>query len=153
MPTRRRAGSTSSPTSALTGSAPAAGESPTTSPGRGTSATVGSRSTSKRRAGSSAHDEARDEEARRPVYMRKRLEELGSSRMPELRPLGGECAVHLEARGVDDVLRLLCVDRADRIDERASGTNARRSRAEQLELELRQRHGAPAEVRPAVEHA
>ena len=54
---------------------------------------------------------------------------------------------------VDDRLGLVRVDRADRVDDRAARPHALRGGAEELELQLGQRLGAPAEVGPGGEHA
>ncbi len=85
--------------------------------------------------------------------MRQRLEELGSPRMSEPRPLVRERGVDLEPRRVDDRLGLLGVDRAHRVDDRPSLAHALRCSAEQLELELGERLGSPAQVGSLVEHS
>jgi hypothetical protein len=87
------------------------------------------------------------------VDVRQRLQELGIARMPEPRPLASEGGVHLEARCLDHRLSLVGVDRAYRIDDRATGADALRSRTQERELQLGQGHGAPAEIGPAVEDA
>ena len=76
------------------------------------------------------------------VDVRQRLEELGSPRMPEPGPLVRERGVDLEPRRVDDLLGLLGVDRAHRVDDRPSLTHALRGCAKQLELELGERRSA-----------
>ena len=50
-------------------------------------------------------------------------------------------------------LCLVCVDRADRVDDRAPGPHARGGRLQQLELELGQRLRAPAQVGTGGEDA
>ena len=77
----------------------------------------------------------------------------GRRRVPELRPLVGEARVDLEPRSVDDRLRLVCVDRADRVHDRASRSNALCRCLQQLELELGERLGAPAKVGATIEDA
>ena len=54
---------------------------------------------------------------------------------------------------VDDRLVLVGVQRADRVDDRPARPHALGGRAQQRELELRQRLRAPAQVGPAGEHA
>ena len=61
--------------------------------------------------------------------------------------------VDLEPGRVDDGLRLVGVDRADRVDDRPARPHALGRGAQQLELELGQRLGAPAQVRPPVQDA
>ncbi len=68
----------------------------------------------------------------------------GRPRVSELRPLVGEARVDLEPGRVDDGLRLVGVDRAHRVDDRPAGSHALGRCAEELELELRKRLGAPA---------
>ena len=57
--------------------------------------------------------------------MRERLQELRPAGMPELRPVVGERRVDREPGRVDDVLRLVRVHRADRVDDRALAGGAR----------------------------
>src|SRR5688500_16103787 len=97
------------------------------------------------------HDaKPRDEEAARRVDVRKRLEELGARDVTERRPLPREARVDLRRavrhHGVDDVLRLLGVDGARRVDDGAAWPGPRDRRVQQLALELRQWLRAPAEV-------
>ena len=68
----------------------------------------------------------------------------GRRRMPELRPALDR--LDLEPRRVDDGLGLVRVERADGVDDRAAGADALGRRPQQLELELRQRVRAPAQV-------
>src|SRR5258708_39658938 len=89
--------------------------------------------------------QARDEEAARPMDLRQREQELGPPRMGELRPLLPE-RLHAETARVDDRLVLVGVDRANRVEDRPARTNAFRRRAEQGELELRQRLRTPAKI-------
>ena len=58
-----------------------------------------------------------------------------------------------ETGGVDDGLRLVGVDRADRVDDRAAGPDAVGRRPQELELQLGQRLGAPAQVGARCENA
>ena len=87
------------------------------------------------------------------MNVRQRLQELGAARVPEPRPLVSERRIDFEAGCVDDLLRLVGVDRADRVDDRAARAHALRGGAEELELELGERLCAPAQVRSAVEDA
>ena len=84
------------------------------------------------------------------MHVRQRLQELGP-RVTELRPLVGKRGIDLEARRVDDRLGLVRVDRADRVDDGPSRPDTLSRGAEELELELGERLGAPAEVRPLVQ--
>src|SRR5215467_9677267 len=153
MPTTSLAGSTPSASSASTESAPAPGASRTTSRGRGTSTTAGSSNRSKSHDGSSTHVETRDEEAGRPVDVRERLQELGPRSVAEARPLLAERGVDVEAGSVDDRLALVAIDRAHGVDDLPAGTHPFGRGEQELELELRKRLRAPAQVRPLVEHA
>src|SRR5712692_6190554 len=87
--------------------------------------------------------EPRDEEAARRVDMRQREQELRTIRMDELRPFVPE-RQDAEAARLDHRLVLVRVDRADGVDDRPSGTDALSRRAEERELQLRQRLRAPA---------
>ena len=71
----------------------------------------------------------------------------------ELRPRGGEGVVDLEPGGVDDRLGLVAVDGADGVEDGAARPHARGRGLQQLELELGQRLGAPAEIGPGCEDA
>ncbi len=88
-----------------------------------------------------------------PWTLRKRLQKLRPASMPELGPLVGEARIHLEPGGVDDCLRLVRVDRADRVHDRAPRSHALRRCLQQLELELGERLGAPAKVGATIEDA
>jgi hypothetical protein len=57
-----------------------------------------------------------------------------------------------QSKRVDDVLVFRLRDRADGVGDRAAGPRPLGGSAEQIELELGQRPGAPAEVRARVEH-
>src|SRR4051812_43593143 len=59
----------------------------------------------------------------------------------------------LEAGGVDDGFVLVRVDRAYGVDDRAARADALGRGAQELELQLGQRAGAPAQVRAAREDA
>ena len=95
---------------------------------------------------------AGDEEAARAVHVRQREQELGPARMPELRPFVAE-RQDAQAARLDDRLVLVRVHGTDGVDDRAARADALRGRAQQRELELRQRARAPAQVGPLREHA
>src|SRR5471032_1678168 len=93
-----------------------------------------------------------DEEPRRVVAVGSREQKLGPLGVRVLRPFLTE-RVDLEARGVDDGLILVGVQRADRVDDRPARLHPLRRRAQELELELGQRARAPAQVGPPRQHA
>ena len=72
--------------------------------------------------------------------------------MRELGPLLAE-RLRFEPEGVDDRFVLVCVERADGVEDRAARARALGGGAQQPELQLGQRLRAPAQVGPAVEHA
>ncbi len=78
-----------------------------------------------------------------PVWERE--QKLRPARMAEGRPLVGE-RQDLEAARVDDLLVLGCVDRADRVDDRAARPEALGRGADERELQLGERARAPAQV-------
>ena len=59
--------------------------------------------------------------------------------------------IDLEPGSVDDLLRLVGVDRADRVDDRAARADPLGCGTQELELELRQRLCAPAQVGATVQ--
>src|SRR6266508_294220 len=84
--------------------------------------------------------------------MRQGEKKLRPARVLELRPLVSE-RLDAKTRGVDDGFVLLRVDRANRVDDRAAGTDAFGGDAQKLELQLWERPCAPTEIGTAREHA
>ena len=89
--------------------------------------------------------------------VRQRLEIRGDEPVAESGPRLSERGVDLEARGlhggVDDCLGLVPVDRADGVGDRAARAHPGCCGEQELELELGQRLGTPAQVGPRREHA
>ena len=83
--------------------------------------------------------------------VRQRLEELRAASVAELRPPLDR--FDLEPRRVDHRLGLVRIDGANGIDDRAAGAHPLRGRAQQLQLQLRQRARPPAEIGTRREHA
>src|SRR5919106_4276773 len=93
-----------------------------------------------------------DEEPGGPVDMREREKALGAPRMAKVRPAGAEIVERKPERG-GDVLVLGRVNRADGVGDRAARSDALDGRAQEAELELRERLRPPTQVWPRVEHA
>ena len=104
------------------------------------------------RPASSQTREPRDEEAARAVDVRQREQELRAARVANCGHSSPSGATSRPAR-VDDRLVLVGVDRADGVDDRPARPHALGGRAEERELELRQRLRAPAQVGALREHA
>ena len=86
------------------------------------------------------------------MHVGQRLQELrAGAAWRNVRPRGGEAVVDLEPGGVDDRLGLVAVDGADGVEDRAARPHARGCGLQQLELELGERLGAPAEIGPGCE--
>src|SRR5205823_6528640 len=96
--------------------------------------------------------QARDEEAGGAVPVGPREQELGPRRVLVLRPLAAE-RLDLEAGRIDDGLVLVRVEGAHGVDDRAAGLRPLRRRADQLQLQLGERLGAPAQIGSAGQHA
>src|SRR5919109_1182928 len=86
---------------------------------------------------------------RAPAFRRWRIWPPRMAEVGEVRAEVDRLGLHLP----DDVLVLGPVDRADRVGDRPAGADALERGAKELELQARQRLGAPAEVGPRVEAA